>query len=159
MKNYTKYSDKNLIPILKNIIEELNSKNIHIETMDDVEDDFDQITNIITNELNSYITYVDFEDVSYFISLILINDDFDSPLKKPELKTYRVQHIYKTSEVIGYTYQNDIKSFIPINLIIGDLQDNGYYEPFDGDMIDKETIDTDWIDDYIDKIRELKTKK
>ena len=156
MKPYQKYSDRALIPILKDIIEALESNNLYLEDMDDVNHNLGELSEIITDELTSYFTNVDFEDVSFFMALIIMNDDFESPLQRPELKTYRVTHTYQRVETNNYVYQNDMNSFIPLNnSIMGELQSSGEYEPWDGKLIDEDTVDVDYGDDWIDDIEEI----
>ena len=156
MKPYQKYSDKALIPILKDIIEALESNDMYLEDMDDVDHNFDELSEIITDELTSYLSNVEFEDITYFIALIIMNDDFEPPLKRPELKTYRITHIYQKVETINYEYQTDMTSFIPLdNSILGELQSSGEYEPWDGDLIDENNVDSDYSEDWIDDIEEI----
>lgn len=156
MKPYQKYPDKALIPIMKDIIEALESKNMYLENMHDVEDSFEDLSEIITKELDGYLSDVNFEDVSYFIALIIMNDDFEPPLQRPELRKYRITHTYQRVETNNYTYQTDMNSFIPLdNSILGDLQSSGEYEPWDGDLIDEDTVDVDYSDDWIDDIEEI----
>jgi hypothetical protein len=156
MKPYQKYSDRALIPILKDIIEALESNDMYLEDMDDVDHNFDELSEIITDELTSYLSNVEFEDITYFIALIIMNDDFEPPLKRPELKTYRITHIYQKVETINYEYQTDMTSFIPLdNSILGELQSSGEYEPWDGDLIDENNVDSDYSEDWIDDIEEI----
>ena len=156
MKSYQKYSDRALIPILKDIIEALESNDMYLEDMDDVDHNFDELSEIITDELTSYLSNVEFEDITYFIALIIMNDDFEPPLKRPELKTYRITHIYQKVETINYEYQTDMTSFIPLdNSILGELQSSGEYEPWDGDLIDENNVDSDYSEDWIDDIEEI----
>ena len=156
MKPYQKYSDRALIPILKDIIEALESNNVYLEDMDDVNHNLGELSEIITDELTSYFTNVDFEDVTFFIALIIMNDDFESPLQRPELKTYRITHTYQRVETNNYVYQNDMNSFIPLNnSIMGELQSSGEYEPWDGELIDEDNVDVDYSDDWIDDIEEI----
>ena len=156
MKSYQKYSDRALIPILKDIIEALESNDMYLEDMDDVDHNFDELSEIITDELTSYLSNVEFEDITYFIALIIMNDDFEPPLKRPELKTYRITHIYQKVETINYEYQTDMTSFIPLdNSILGELQSSGEYEPWDGNLIDENGVDMDYSDDWIDDIEEI----
>ena len=156
MKPYQKYSDRALIPILKDIIEALESNNLYLEDMDDVNHNLGELSEIITDELTSYFTNVEFEDVSFFMALIIMNDDFESPLQRPELKTYRVTHTYQRVETNNYVYQNDMNSFIPLNnSIMGELQSSGEYEPWDGKLIDEDNVDIDYGDDWIDDIEEI----
>ena len=156
MKPYQKYSDRALIPILKDIIEALESNDMYLEDMDDVDHNFDELSEIITDELTSYLSNVEFEDITYFIALIIMNDDFEPPLKRPELKTYRITHIYQKVETVNYKYQTDMTSFIPLdNSILGELQSSGEYEPWDGDLIDENNVDSDYSEDWIDDIEEI----
>lgn len=156
MKPYQKYSDRALIPILKDIIEALESNNVYLEDMDDVNHNLGELSEIITDELTSYFTNVDFEDVTFFMALIIMNDDFESPLQRPELKTYRITHTYQRVETNNYVYQNDMNSFIPLNnSIMGELQSSGEYEPWDGKLIDEDNVDVDYSDDWIDDIEEI----
>lgn len=156
MKSYQKYSDRALIPILKDIIEALESNDMYLEDMDDVDHNFDELSEIITDELTSYLSNVEFEDVTYFMALIIMNDDFEPPLKRPELKTYRITHIYQKVETVNYKYQTDMTSFIPLdNSILGELQSSGEYEPWDGDLIDENNVDSDYSEDWIDDIEEI----
>lgn len=156
MKSYQKYSDRALIPIIKDIIEALESNNMYLEDMDDVNHNLGELSEIITDELTSYFTNVDFEDVTFFMALIIMNDDFESPLQRPELKTYRVTHTYQRVETNNYVYQNDMNSFIPLNnSILGELQSSGEYEPWDGKLIDEDNVDVDYGDDWIDDIEEI----
>ena len=156
MKPYQKYSDRALIPIIKDIIEALESNNVSLEDMDDVNHNLGELSEIITDELTSYFTNVEFEDVSFFIALIIMNDDFESPLQRPELKTYRITHTYQRVETNNYVYQNDMNSFIPLNnSIMGELQSSGEYEPWDGKLIDEDNVDVDYSDDWIDDIEEI----
>jgi hypothetical protein len=156
MKSYQKYSDRALIPILKDIIEALESNDMYLEDMDDVDHNFDELSEIITDELTSYLSNVEFEDITYFIALIIMNDDFEPPLKRPELKTYRITHIYQKVETINYEYQTDMTSFIPLdNSILGELQSSGEYEPWDGNLIDENFVDSDYSEDWIENIEVL----
>ena len=156
MKPYQKYSDRALIPILKDIIEALESNDMYLEDMGDVDNNFDELSEIITDELTSYLSNVEFEDVTYFMALIIMNDNFEQPLKRPELKTYRVTHIIQKVETVNYNYQTDMTSFIPLdNSILGELQSSGEYEPWDGDLIDEDNIDSDYSEDWIDDIEEI----
>ena len=150
------YNDKALIPILKDIIEALESNDMYLEDMDDVDHNFDELSEIITDELTSYLSNVEFEDITYFIALIIMNDDFEPPLKRPELKTYRITHIYQKVETINYEYQTDMTSFIPLdNSILGELQSSGEYEPWDGNLIDENFVDSDYSEDWIENIEVL----
>ena len=156
MKSYQKYPDKALIPIMKDIIEALESNGMYMEDMSDVEGSYDELSYIITKELNGYLSDVDFEDVTYFIALIIMNDDFESPLQRPESKTYRITHTYQRVETINYTHRTDMTSFIPLDKsILGELQSSGEYEPWEGDLIDEDNVDVDYSDDWIDDIEEI----
>lgn len=156
MKPYQKYSDRALIPIIKDIIEALESNNMYIKDMSDIQNNFDDLSEIITEELNSYFDKIDFEDVTYFMAIIVNNDDFEPPLKRPKLRTFEITHVYQRMETVNYTYLNEMKSFIPLdNSILGELQSSGEYEPFEGKLIDEDTVDGDYGDDWIEHIEEI----
>ena len=156
MKSYQKYPDKALIPIMKDIIEALESESMYMEDMSDVEGSFEDLSEIITKELNGYLSDVDFEDVTYFIALIIMNDDFEPPLQRPELRTYKITHTYQKIETNNYKYRTEMNSFIPIDeSILDDLRNEGTYEPFDGDLIDEDNVDVEYSDDWIDDIEEI----
>lgn len=156
MKLYQKYSDKALIPILKDIIEALESNDMYLEDMDDVDNNFDELSSIITKELNGYLSDVDFEDVTYFIALIMMNDDFEPPLQRPELRKYRITHTYQRVETNNYVYRTVMNSYIPIDeSILADLRNEGTYEPWDGDLIDEDNVDVEYSDDWVDGIEEI----
>lgn len=156
MKSYQKYPDKALIPIMKDIIEALESESMYMEDMSDVEGSFEDLSAIITKELNGYLSDVDFEDVTYFMALIIMNDDFEPPLQRPELRKYRITHTYQRVETNNYKYQTEMNSFIPIDeSILDDLRNEGTYEPFDGDLIDEDNVDAEYSDDWVDDIEEI----
>ena len=156
MKSYQKYPDKALIPIMKDIIEALESESMYMEDMSDVEGSFEDLSAIITKELNGYLSDVDFEDVTYFMALIIMNDDFEPPLQRPELRTYKITHTYQKIETNNYKYRTEMNSFIPIDeSILDDLRNEGTYEPFDGDLIDEDNVDVEYSDDWIDDIEEI----
>lgn len=156
MKPYQKYSDRAIIPIIKDIIESLESNGMYLEDMNDVENNFEELSEIITKELNSYFSKVDFEDVTYFMAIIIMNDNFEPPLKRPKLKTFEITHVYQRTETVNYTYRNEMNSFIPLNnSILGELQNTGEYEPWEGKLIDEDTIDGDYSEDWIENIDEV----
>jgi hypothetical protein len=35
------------------------------------------------------------------------------------------------------------------------MQSDGFYEPYNGEEIHSEILDSDWVDDFIDNIREV----
>jgi hypothetical protein len=155
MKSYQKYPDKALVPIMRDIIEALESKNMYLEDMSDVDHNFEELTEIITKELDGYLSNVEFEDITYFIALIIMNDDFEPPLQRPELKTFEITHVFQRIETVNYTYRTEMKSFIPLDeSILGELQSSGEYEPWDGNLIDEDNVDSDYSNDWIDNIEE-----
>ena len=156
MKSYQKYPDKVLIPMVKDIIEALESESMYMEDMSDVEGSFEDLSAIITKELNGYLNDVDFEDVTYFIALIMMNDDFEPPLQRPELRKYRITHTYQRVETNNYVYRTVMNSYIPIDeSILADLRNEGTYEPWDGDLIDEDNVDVEYSDDWVDDIEEI----
>ena len=54
------------------------------------------------------------------------------------------------------TYLTNFDSYIPLTKnILRDMQSDSLYEPYDGEEIDSEHMDSDWNDDWIDEINEV----
>ena len=99
------------------------------------------ITNIL-NPVRGHIKQVylswlkDFPVLNYFLEVFYLN--------LPPERNARIQD----------TYLNTYDSYIPITKgMLQEMQNEGFYEPYDGEEIDSETIDSDWTDDWIDDIK------
>ena len=110
------------------------------------------------DELSSIIGEITFEDVSFFLGVILENPDFmETPIVRPELKKYKINHIYQTNVLLNQIYSTKMNSYIPLsNTILYDLQTIGLYEPTDSPIFDEEEVESDYVDDWINDIREIK---
>ncbi len=154
---YLKYNDKALRPILKDIVDECEKNGLDIFDRDSVVSNYANIIEIVDGEIESYIGTPSNEDSTFFISIILINPNFmTEPIKRPELKTYRISHVYERIETIRTTYTNDYNSYLPFTIgMLEDLRSMGYYDPLDGDQTDEDYVDSDYTDDWVEDIDEI----
>ena len=121
----------------------------------DYEDTFTKAYGPIESELSTYGLESEFEDITYIIYILLENPEFTTePIKRPKLRSYEITHVYERNARIQDTYLNTYNSYIPITKdMLIDLQSEGFYEPYDGEEIDSEVLDSDWVDDFVDNIR------
>lgn len=153
MKSYQKYPDKALLPILNSILESLEEN--EYEDINDYSV-FGETMMVVGEVLTSYGISDDFEDVTFFVGLLQMNPYLKLPLKRPILKSYNITHVYEKVQTIRETYLNTYNSFIPITKhMLMDLQSEEIYQPYDGDPVDEDVIDTNWSDDWIDGIEEV----
>lgn len=158
MKNFQKFSDNSLRPILKGILDSCEEQGYEIDDMNTIRTYFEDIYVIVENEVSSIIGEITFEDVSFFLGVILKNPDFmETPIVRPELKKYKIDHIYQTNVLLNQTYSTKMNSYIPLsNMILNDLQTIGLYEPTDSSIFDEEEVGSDYVNDWIDGIKEIK---
>jgi len=107
--------------------------------------------------LESYGLENEFEDVTYIMYLFINNPNFTTePIKRPELKKYEILHIVDRTINVHDTYLTNFDSYIPLTKnILRDMQSDSLYEPYEGEEIDSEHMDSDWNDDWIDEINEV----
>ena len=156
MRKIEQYPDKALRPILFNIVESLENERVYLDDLlEDYENTFTRAYGPIESELETYGLESEFEDVTFIIYILLENPEFATePIKRPKLRSYEITHIYERTDHIQETYLNTYDSYIPVTKsMLQDLQDEGFYEPYDGEEINSEVLDSDWTDDYIDNIR------
>jgi len=156
MRKIEKYPDKALRPILISIVETLENKGVSLyDLLEDYEEHFIEAYGPIESELETFGLGSEFEDVTYIIYILLENPEFATePIKRPKLRSYEITHIYERNARIQDTYLNTYDSYIPITKsMLVDLQSEGFYEPYDGEEINSEIIDSDWVDDWIDDIK------
>jgi hypothetical protein len=156
MRKIEKYPDKALRPILVSIVESLENEGVSLDDLlEDYEDNFTRAYGPIESELETYGLGSEFEDVTFIIYILLENPEFSTePIKRPKLRSYEITHIYERTDHIQETYLNTYDSYIPVTKsMLQDLQAEGFYEPYDGEEINSEVLDSDWTDDYIDNIR------
>jgi hypothetical protein len=156
MRKIEQYPDKALRPILVSIVESLENEGVSLDDLlEDYEDNFTKSYDPIVSELETYGLESEFEDVTYIIYILLENPEFTTePIKRPKLRSYEITHVYERTAYIQETYLNTYNSYIPVTKsMLQDLQAEGFYEPYDGEEINSEVLDSDWTDDYIDNIR------
>ena len=127
------------------------------DLLEDYEDRFIETYGPIESELETFGLESEFEDVTYIIYILLENPEFATePIKRPKLKSYEITHVYERNARIQDTYLNTYDSYIPITKgMLQEMQSDGFYEPYNGEEIDSEVIDSDWVDDWIDDIKEV----
>jgi hypothetical protein len=148
--------DKALRDILSQIVSSLNNE-IDIEDLiDDYEKEFSELYLIIESELRSLGIDSDMESITYVIALLVENPNFenlDELLVRPTLESYEVTHVYERRLTVEVTYLTEFKSYIPITAdIIRDLESESLYYGADGDKIDEEVTDSEWVDDWIESV-------
>jgi hypothetical protein len=156
MRKIEQYPDKALRPILISIVETLENKGVSLDDLiEDYEVRFIDAYEPIESELETYGLESEFEDVTYIIYILLENPEFATePIKRPKLRSYEITHVYERNARIQDTYLNTYDSYIPITKgMLKEMQNEGFYEPYDGEEIDSETIDSNWTDDWIDDIK------
>jgi hypothetical protein len=156
MRKIEQYPDKALRPILVSIVESLENEGVYLDDLiEDYEEHFTEAYGPIESELGTYGLESEFEDVTFIIYILLENPEFSTePIKRPKLRSYEITHIYERTDHIQETYLNTYDSYIPVTKsMLQDLQAEGFYEPYDGEEINSEVLDSDWTDDYIEEIR------
>jgi hypothetical protein len=156
MRKIEQYPDKALRPILVSIVESLEKEGVSLDDLlEDYEDNFTISYDPIVSELETYGLESEFEDVTFIIYILLENPEFSTePIKRPKLRSYEITHIYERTAYIQETYLNTYNSYIPITKsMLQEMQSDGFYEPYDGEELSSEVLDSDWTDDYIDNIR------
>jgi hypothetical protein len=150
------YKDNALRPILVSIVGSLENEGLFLDDLlEDYENTFTRAYGPIETELGTYGLESEFEDITYIIYILLENPEFTTePIKRPKLRSYEITHVYERTARIQDTYLNTYNSYIPITKdMLMDLQSDGFYEPYDGEELSSEVLDSDWTDDYIDNIR------
>jgi len=157
MKTYEKYNDKALRPILQDIVNSCEENNIDIFNKNFVNSNFEDVVSIVDDEIESYFGTPEFEDTSFFIAVLLMNNNFmTEPIRRPKLKSYKITHIYEQVQTIQDSYVNVYDSFLPFtNSMLMDLQSMDSYDPYDGRLVDEEVVDSDYSNDWVSDIEEI----
>lgn len=157
MKPYEKYNDKALRPILQDIVNSCEEEGINIFDSRYVDSNFEDVVSVVDDEIESYIGTPDFEDTSFFIAILLMNNNFmTEPIRRPKLKSYRITHVYEHVQTTQDTYVNEYDSFLPFtSSMLMDLQSMSSYDPYDGKLIDEEVVDSDYSNDWVSNIEEI----
>jgi hypothetical protein len=96
------------------------------------------------------------ESITYIIALLVKNPNFenlDEVLVRPSLESYEVTHVYEKRLTVEVTYLTEFKSYVPITAdIVRDLESESLYHGADGDKIDEEVTDSEWIDDWVESV-------
>lgn len=156
MKTYQKYSDKSLRPILQDIVTSCKNEGIDIFDPNSVNSNYGNVIEVVDNEIETYIGTPSNEDSSFFIATLLMNKNFmTEPIKRPELRTYIISHVFVRIETVRTTYKSNFDSYLPVTgSILTELNNLGYYEPTEGKIVDEEYVDSDYVDDWVYYIEE-----
>ena len=150
------YPDKALRPILVSIVESLENEGVALDDLlEDYEEYFTEAYGPIESELGTYGLGSEFEDVTYIIYILLENPEFTTePIKRPKLRSYEVTHVIERNIRVQDTNLTKFDSYIPLTKsMLQEMQSDGFYEPYEGEEISSETVDSDWVDDWIDDIK------
>jgi len=152
MTDYINLPDNVLRLIITNLKNDLEENNIDI-THD--YHTFESSTLVTIDETLQYfnIKVSDVEDYSYFIALCMLNDDVsdkNTPIKKPKLNNYEVQHNENVTVWKTITYAQTIPSYIPLTRsMLQDLESENMYEYWDGRIVYEDVDDTETTDSTV----------
>jgi len=153
--NPDKIPDKTLKLILQMMYEELDERDFTSEPFDsntirEVEEILSPIGITFNNEI----------DYSFFVQLYLDNPDFETErIKRPSLMSYEVLHDESVREWRTYTYRNVVESYYPVDdNMLHSLRGNGdgWYDYWDGSLVNDDVDDTETTEDDIRSITRIK---
>lgn len=150
MTDYTKLPDNVLRLIIINLKNDLEDNGVDIDN-----NIFDASNLSIIDDTLQYfnIKPSDTEDYSFFIALCGLNNnlsDKNTPIKKPKLEQYEVQHSEDITVWKTIVYSQTIPSYVPLTRsILQDLQYDGMYDYWDGRIVDEQTNDTETTDSTV----------
>jgi hypothetical protein len=152
MTNYTNLPDNVLRLIITNLKNDLDENDI------DISDDYHTFETSTLTTIDETLQYFnikvsDVEDYSYFIALCMLNDDVsdkNTPIKKPKLNNYEVQHSENITVWKTLVYSQTIPSYIPLTRsMLQDLESENMYEYWDGRIVQEEVNDTETTDSTV----------
>ena len=155
MTNYTNLPDNVLRLIITNLKNDLDENDI------DISDDYHTFETSTLTTIDETLQYFnikvsDVEDYSYFIALCMLNDDVsdkNTPIKKPKLNNYEVQHSENITVWKTLVYSQTIPSYIPLTRsMLQDLESENMYEYWDGRVVQEEVNDTETTDSTVEDI-------
>ena len=153
--NPDKIPDKTLKLILQMMYEGLDERDFESEpfeshTISEVEEILSPIGITFNNEI----------DYSFFVQLYLDNPDFETErIKRPSLMSYEVLHDESVREWRTYTYRNVVESYYPVDdNMLHSLRGNGdgWYDYWDGSLVNDDVDDTETTEDDIRSITRIK---
>lgn len=161
MSNYKKFTDKQLLVIVKKIQDDLIDDNIEIKSYDEA---FEyKVLEVIDEAVQFFnVKCQDIEDYSFFISLCLLNPyvDKESILERPSLKTYEVSHWEHERQWVTNYYTSKIESYIPITKInIVDLEEQDMFAYYYGNQYESRIEDSERTDSGLSDITLVNSKR
>lgn len=150
-----KYSDNMLIKYLK-WVKTLDLKSLEIDLSNFYDFQFNS---------NSHILFKPFGNddqmtIQFVYSLLYQNlaRDFEKNLIRPKLKSYTVTHKIRVRRVADEYWEGNLESYLPTkdvdSMFVQELEAEGDYYWWDGDLIETRDIDDDILDGEIYDIEE-----
>jgi hypothetical protein len=152
MTDYTKLPDNVLRLLITDLKNDLEENDI------DINDDYHTFETSTLTTIDETLQYFnikvsDVEDYSYFIALCMLNDgvsDKNTPIKKPKLNNYEVQHTEDVTVWKTVVYSQTIPSYIPLTRsMLQDLESESMYEYWDGRVVREEVNDSEVTDSTV----------
>lgn len=140
-------NDKVLKKISENIIKECEQEDWHWSSVYESE----TIYEIFESNIRVLGIDCDTIDVDFIFSIIKLNEksNFDLPLKRPQIGLYYQDVQVNETITTLNTYRNKLYSYSQetVTDMFRFLEDLGYRAIWDGDIIDRDTVDSE-VNDY-----------
>ena len=153
--NMEKYSDNMLIKYLK-WVKTLDLKSLEINLSSFYDFQFSSNSDILFKPFGN-----DDQMTIQFVYSLLdqnLDRDFEKNLIRPKLKSYTVTHKIRVRRVLDEVWEGNLESYLPTKDVDGafvqELEAEGDYYWWDGDLIETRDIDDDILDGEIYDIEE-----
>ena len=159
---------KKLYTILYFIKQQLDGEKISHNSIEETEviDAFDNAAKLVTQTLRGQVEYIDIDFLSnlYILNFDKINGPKDfAELTIPQVKEYNFGVETDEMERIITTYKHSISSYSKhsVSPMIDRYQQDGNLDYYDGEMVNREVVDSDFNDVHImyKSIKEVSPKK
>lgn len=143
--------------VLKSLLKYLNTDG----PWEDIDEEFMRACDSIV-KMTGFAETANSSDVSFLFELIQLNDEIsaDLPLKRPNFGLFEVDWSIYETRWVKETYRHKVGSYsktgYDVREILTQLRMLVYFEPWDGDIIDEETYDSEMTEEKIDSVRQIK---
>jgi hypothetical protein len=140
-------SDRIIILICKEIIKRTDDFDLDDSGFSDSCDD------ISIKLFGKGMDYIDIDYMSRILELNpdILSDDKGVKILRPELNLFQFNYIEKKTEWIMNKYRHEMSTYQHgVNSIIDLMNQNGDFDYWDGDLYDREVLDSDFDDTYVD---------
>lgn len=151
---FEKMSDRVIFSITKEIINKID--------LDTVENSADwQFYEVVQTVCKLFSIDPSIQDIDFLYNTILMNesllegDSLPSKLERPTLKNYEYDWVVTMKSIVNEYYRNTISLYTDKDSVEGvlySLRSEGTLDVFDGDLYEKETRDSEMLDDDIGDI-------